>query len=588
LTSRLVRLLPFLAWRHRITGATLAADAQAGLVGALVVLPQGVAYAALAGMPVEYGLYAAMVPVVVAALWGSSWHQVSGPTNTISLAVFASLAPMAVPGSVDYVRLALTLALMVGAVQLAMGIARLGWLVNFISHTVIVAFTAGAGLLIIAAQLRTFFGVDVPVSADFSHNVAAFLRAAGTADPWTCATGIVTVLAAVLARRVSRVPPMIAGLVVGSAFAWVAGLSGVASIAMVGALPGGVPPLSAPSADLDEWRALLPATVALTTLALAQAVSVARAVAARSGQHLDGNQEFVGQGLSNIAAAFFSGYPSSGSFNRIWVNFQSGAKTPIAAALSALFLLAIVVVVAPLGAHLPFAVMAGLLFVVAWGLVDIAEMRMIVRTNRAEAAVLALTFFATLFTKVELAILVGVIASLVVYLNRTTHPRITPVLPDPASPQRHFAPAPDPARRCPQLEILRIDGSLFFGAVEHVHGEIEGAIAARPGVRNVLFVGSGVNFIDVAGCELLARETAAARDAGITLHAANLKPPVREALERAGTLDAMGRERVFATKGDAIRAIYARLDVETCRNCAIRAFEECASRLPDGSARNDA
>ncbi len=588
MTSRLARLLPFLAWRHRVTRATFAADAQAALVGALVVLPQGVAYAALAGMPVEYGLYAAMVPVVVAALWGSSWHQVSGPTNTISLAVFASLAPMALPGSADYVRLALTLALMVGLVQLAMGLARLGWLVNFISHTVIVAFTAGAGLLIIAAQLRTFFGVDVPVSADFGRNVVAFLRAAAKADPWTTATGVVTIAAAILARRLSRVPPMIAGLVAGSTFAWAAGLAGAAGIAMVGALPGGVPPLSAPSSDPGEWRALLPAAVALTTLALAQAVSVARAVATRSGQHLDGNQEFVGQGLSNVAAAFFSGYPSSGSFNRIWVNFHAGAKTPLAAALSALFLLVIVVVVAPLGAHLPLAVMAGLLFVVAWGLIDFAEMRTIARTNRAESVVLALTFLATLVTQVELAIFVGVIASLVVYLNRTTHPELTPVLPDPASPKRHFAPAPDPARRCPQLEILRVDGSLFFGAVEHVHDEIEEALAARPGVRNVLLVGSGVNFIDVAGCELVAREAAAAREAGIAMHAANLKPPVRDALERAGVLDAFGRDRVFGTKGDAIRAIYAKLDVPTCRDCRIRAFEECASRLPDGSARDDA
>ncbi|HQU48659.1 MAG TPA: SulP family inorganic anion transporter [Casimicrobiaceae bacterium] len=153
-----------------------------------------------------------MVPVIVAALWGSSWHQVSGPINTISLTVFASLAPLAVPGSVDHVRLALTLALMVGLVQLAMGLARLGWLGNFIPHTVIVALTAGAGLLIIAAQLRTFFGIDVPVSADFGHTLAAFVRAVATIDPWTAATGVVTVGAAVLARRTSRFSPMIAGL----------------------------------------------------------------------------------------------------------------------------------------------------------------------------------------------------------------------------------------------------------------------------------------------------------------------------------------------------------------------------------------
>ncbi len=383
------KLFPFLSWRRRVTRATMRADLLAGLVGALVVLPQAVAFATLAGMPPEYGLYSAMLPVAVAALWGSSWHQMSGPTNTLSLAVFATMAPLATPGSPDYVKLVLTLALLIGLMQLAMGLARLGTLVNFISHTVIVGFTAGAGLLIIAAQVPNFFGIPIPAGTGFFSSLREAATHGGAADPWIVATGLVTLIAAIAARRfIPRIPYMIVAMVVGSLFAYGLAVTGKASVPTIGTLPRGLPPLSLPSFDPAVWRSLAPAALALTVLALAQAVSVARAVAVRAGQRIDGNQEFIGQGLSNITGAFASGYPSSGSFNRIWLNFEAGARTPLAAVFSAIFLLVTVVAVAPLGAHLPLAVMAALLFSVAWGLIDVAEMRRIVRTSRGEALVL--------------------------------------------------------------------------------------------------------------------------------------------------------------------------------------------------------
>ena len=577
-SPRLVRLLPFLAWRERITVATLTADAQAGLVGALVVLPQGVAYATLAGLPPQHGLYCAMVPVIVAALWGSSWHLISGPTNALSLVVFATVAPLAAPGSADYITLVLTLCLLVGAIQLAMGVARLGALVDFISHTVVVGFTAGAALLIVASQLHNFFGVAIPPGAGFFGSVRKLATSLDASDPWIAATGAFTIAAALGARRLApRIPPMIVAMIAGSVFAWLLARAGVAQVPTVGTLGADLPPLSLPSFDPDVWARLAPAALALTVLGLTEAVSIARALALQTGQRIDGSQEFVGQGLSNLAGAFFSAYPSSGSFNRSGVNLQAGARTPLAAVASALLLVLIVLIVAPLARHLPLAVMAALLFVVAFGLVDLGEMRRIVRTSRSEAIVLAVTFVATLATPLEFAILFGVFASLLVYLNRTTHPRLTPVLPDPRSPLRRFVPVAPGAPRCPLLEVLRVDGSLFFGAVEHVRDEIEAARRSRPGVRHLLLVGSGVNFIDVAGCELLVREAAASRDAGVTLYAANLKPEVREALERGGFLDAFGRDRVFDTKDEAIRSIYARCDPAICAACTARVFVECAS-----------
>ncbi len=582
-----MRFLPFLAWRHRVTAVTCRADLIAGLVSALVVLPQGVAYATLAGLPPQFGLYCAMLPAVVAALWGSSWHQISGPTNALSLVVFATIAPLALPQSGEYITLVLTLALLVGAMQLAMGVARLGALVNFISHTVIVGFTAGAGLLIIAAQLKNFFGVPVPAGADFFESLHAFARGVTGLDPAITAIGALTLAVGIASKRLwpRRVPYMIVAMVAGSVAAVLLARAGIANVPTLGALPSAFPALSAPSFDPETWRKLVPAALALTVLGLTEAVAIARAIAVKSGQRIDGNQEFIGQGLSNIAGAFTSAYPSSGSFNRSGVNFEAGAATPLAAVFSAVFLIAILFAVAPLAAYLPLAVMAALLFVVAWGLIDFAEMRRIARTNRGDLAVLLVTFVSTLTIQLEFAIFVGVLASLLVYLNRTTHPALTRVVPDAASPQRRFAAAGPGADACPQLDMLRIDGSLFFGAVEHVQDELDAARAMRPGPRHLLLVCSGVNFIDVAGCDFLVNAARRLREDGITLYLCNLKPGVHETLERGGYLGAIGTDRVFATKAHAIAAIYTRLDAATCATCQVRVFEECRRALPDGALR---
>jgi SulP family sulfate permease len=585
-SSAVAKLLPFLAWRRRVTAANLRADLIAGAVGALVVLPQGVAYATLAGLPPQYGLYAAIVPAIVAALFGSSWHQVSGPTNAMALVVYATLAALAEPGSPRYVELALTLAFLIGVVQLGLGLARLGTLVNFIAHTVIVGFTAGAGILIIAAQLRNFTGVDAPADSNFFALLRAFFDNLHTLDPWVLATGVVTLVAAVAFKHAtSRFPYMIVAMIVGGLFAYVVGHAGFASVPTVGALPARLPPLSVPSFDPQVWRQLAPTALALTVLGLTQAISIARAVAIKAGQRIDGNQEFIGQGLSNIAGAFASSMPSSGSINRCGVNFEAGAKTPLAAVFSAALLAVILLVVAPLAAYLPLAVMAALLFVVAWGLIDVHEIRRIARTNRSDLIALAVTFIATLTVQLEFAIFVGVIASLLVYLNRTTHPSLTRVAPDARTPQRRFAPVSMHSRKCPQLDILRMDGSLFFGAVEHVRDELEAARRERPHATHVLIVASGMNFIDIAGCEALVQASRFLRDTGATLYLCNLKPSVHSALERGGFLDEIGRDRVWPTKADAIRALYKRFDVPVCEACTARIFTECHIALPNGMPR---
>jgi SulP family sulfate permease len=544
----LSRLLPFRLWLPRVNRATLRADLVAGFVGGCVVLPQAIAYATLAGLPPQYGLFSAIVPAIVAALWGSSWHQVSGPTNTIALAVFAIVTPLAVPGSETYIRLVLTLTLMVGLIQFVLGIARLGAMVNFISFTVIVGFTAGAGVLIIAGQLAHFLGIEQAPSTDIVVTFAHVARHWRDIDAATLSVGLATVVATYLGRRVlPRIPPMITGLLGGTLLAWIYAHFGIAHVHTIGAVPSAIPQLSVPSIDFADWRRLAPGAVALAALALAQAVSLARAVAIKMGQRLDANQEFIGQGLSNIAGAFTSCFPSSGSFNRIGVNVSAGARTPLAAVFAGICLLLLLLVLAPFAALLPFATMAGLLFIVAWGLIDFAAIRRISRTLTAEAWVMGITLIATLTVQLEFAILVGVLASFFVYLQRTTRPRVVRVAPG-ALASSGPPDAPD---------VLRIEGSLFFGATDHVRDRFDEERAVHPQAKHMLLLLSGVNFIDVAGGQLLAECANALRQEGATLWLAHLRPAVREVLERGGYMQAIGAGHAFDAEADALAAIRA-------------------------------
>jgi len=574
------KVSPFLLWWPRLGRETLRADLIAGLTGSIVVLPQGVAFATIAGLPPEYGLYTAMVPAVVAALFGSSWHLVSGPTTAISIVVYSAISPLAEPGSPQFLSLALTLTFLVGAIQLAMGLGRLGTLVNFISHTVVIGFTAGAAILIASSQLKHFFGVAIPRGASFSQTLRALFAQAGEVSPYVTAVGAITLLTGVLVRRYApRFPYMIAAMLAGS----LAGVAldrlfgpGVTQIRTVGALPGALPPLSYPVLSAETVRQLGGNALAITMLALTEAVSIARAIAVRSEQRIDGNQEFIGQGLSNLVGSFFSSYASSGSFNRSGLNYEAGARTPLAAAFAAFFLAAVLLLVAPLAAYLPVAAMAGVLFLVAWGLIDFRHIRGILRASRSETAILAATFLSTLFLDLEFAIYVGVILSLALYLSRTSRPLVGALVPDRDDPRRRVSSA-EGLPECSQLKIIEVHGSLFFGAVNHVQQVLHAIDAENPQQKHVLVVADSINFTDIAGAEMLVQEARRRRRMGGGLYLAGVKARTLEVLRRGGYLAEIGEENVFDGMDGAIEQIQAKLDKSLCRRCEARVFEACGS-----------
>ncbi|MBF0434218.1 MAG: SulP family inorganic anion transporter [Magnetococcales bacterium] len=566
-------LFPLLYWWPMVNRDNLKSDLMAGFTGAVAVLPQGVAFATIAGMPPEYGIYAGIVPAIIAALFGSSWHLVSGPTTAASIVIFSVLSPHAEPGSTHYVQLALTLTFMVGLIQLGLGMARLGVLVNFISHSVVIGFTAGAAILIATNQVKHFTGLTIPRGASFSETWILVMQHLTEANLTLIAIGTVTLLSGIITKRFfPKLPYMIVALLAGSILGVVLShLNPKVAISTVGALPISLPPLSAPLFSLNAFRELSTGALAVALLALTEAVSIARALGVRSGQNINGNQEFIGQGLSNLFGCFFSSYVATGSFNRSGLNYASGAKSPMASIFSGVMLPPILLLVGPWINYMPNAAMAGILFLVAWGLIDLHHIAQILRSEAAEKIILITTFTGTILLDLEVAILVGVFLSLTFYLARTSRPRVLFGVPDAQCPVRSFSTEPY-VTECPQLRIARVDGSLFFAAVDHVRESLQQGCGD---VKHLAIIASGINFVDLAGAEFLAREAHRRRQQGGGLYIIGAKDQVWEILAKGGYLDILGSNNMFQTKGVAIRLIHEKLRHEQCQICDKKIFLEC-------------
>lgn len=564
-------------WLKFVNKDTLKADAIAGFTGAVIVLPQGVAFATIAGLPPEYGLYTAMVTPIIAALFGSSYHLVSGPTTAISIVVFTTVSQHASPGTPEFISIALTLTFLAGVYQLAFGLARLGALVNFVSHTVVIGFTAGAAILIATSQMKHILGIEVAKGESFLHTWAQILSNLGSVNHYLLIIALLTLFTALLIKKFTpKIPNLLIGMVVGSFVAY--GLKDMAEgIALVGEIPGGLPPMSSPDFSVSTITALAPGAFAVALLGLIEAVSISRAVATRSNQRINSNQEFIGQGASNIVGSFFSSYAGSGSFTRSGINYEAGARTPISAIFAAIFLLLIVLLVAPLTAYLPVAAMGGVILLVAYNLIDFHHITMILKNSRSESAILLVTFFSTLFLELEFAIYLGVIISLVFFLKKTSTPEIPTLSVDTneKTGKRSFINInKKPLKQCPQLKIIRIDMSVYFGSINHIQQRIS-SIADNERIYHIMIDASGINFIDLAGAEALVNEHRMLQKLGGGLYFVGLKSSVYEFVARSCFVKKIGSAYFFDSKSEAIRMIYQRLDREICKTCPSQIFKEC-------------
>jgi SulP family sulfate permease len=412
--------LPFSRWLPEYkTPGVIRADVLAGLTGAIVVMPQGIAFALLAGMPPQYGLYAAMVPCLIAAFFGSSRLMVTGPANAISLTTMALIAPLALPESSTYVAYVLTLSFLVGILQLSLGFSKAGKWVEKVPHSVIVGFTAGAAILIINSQLGTLLGASVPRGKNVVDTISAVV-ASFQNNQWQIAAPalvLFTLLVIRFWRRLNRyVPSMLVAVILGSLAAAILEIlfPSIGVFKKVQEIPGALPPLSYPDLSADTLQKLFSAALIMTLLASTEAMAIARAIALKTKDNFNANQEFIGQGLANVCGAFFSAYPASGSFNRTGVNLASGAKTPLSAICAAVFLVILLVFVSSLAQYIPYVVIAALLLVVAWNLIDLKQIRHEIRMGPNEWIPMMVTGIATITIPLEWAILGGILTSVVV------------------------------------------------------------------------------------------------------------------------------------------------------------------------------
>ena len=567
-------LLPFTSWIRGYRRNHLKADLFAGLTVAVVAVPQSMAYALIAGLPVEYGLYASIVPTIVGCLWGSSAHLITGPTTAVSLVVFSSLSPLAPPESAAFIELAFMLALMVGIIQIAMGIARFGNLLNFVSHSVLLGFTAGAAVLIAFKQLPALLGLQVEKSSFFLLHMFNVVTHIHQIEPVTFLLGLFTIMVIILVRRIRPSLPgtLIAMVLVGiivSAFHL-----DRFGVAVVGTIPRQLPPLNVPELSLfRQVGQLAPGALAIAILGLVEAVSIAKSIADRTRQRLNVNREFVGQGLANVAASMFSGYPGSGSFTRSAVNYRSGAKTPLSAVISGIAVAVTILLAAPLAATLPMSSLAAVLVVVAWDLVRKEDIARTIRTTRSDATVLVITFASTLLLNIEFAVYVGVLLSIGLHLAATSHPSIHSVVPDLATGKMTGSAF---GETCPQMDILHIDGSIFFGSATFVLDDLQRRLRNHPHTANLFIRMHRVNTIDASGLHIfeILLEEVSRRGGAIYFSGVNHK--VFEVFKNSGFLKEIGETHIRSTTRGAIRqAMRESFCPAICAACDYVIFEEC-------------
>lgn len=567
-------------WIHQTSRETLRADALAGLTGATVVLPQGIAFAAIAGLPPEFGFYTAMVTPVVAAIFGSSWHAVSGPTTAISALVFGTVANGLEPFSPEFIQTTIALTLLVGIIQLVLGLARLGVLIDFVSHSVMTGFVTGAALLIALSQLTYIIGVDLPRPSHFLEFLAILQERLATLS-WDSLTIAGVALTTGIGLRLwnpawpNYLLALAAGTVVGLLLTQTGSeVSTIGAVKEITLQPKAPTP---PQGFLQDYGS---AAFAIALVGLLEALSVSRAIALRSGQPIDGNREILGQGASNIVGSLFQCYPGSASFTRSGLNYESGARTPLSAIFSAGFLFLILQFVAPVFAFVPEAAMGGIILLVAWRLVNFSEIRHIATHSLSEASIALTTFLATLFVDLEFSVYIGVFLSFLFFIRNAARPLITVGAPDQDSPTRMFrAVENQPLRECPQILIARIDGTLFFGSVEEVRRRFRALERTRPEQKHMLFIVKGVGEIDMPGADLLIAEAKRRHNRGGSFHLMTRTPKTIRKLARFKVMRELTKRHIHLSKYDAIKEIVPLLDPKICETCTARIFHECAGQL---------
>lgn len=550
-------------------------DLVAGLTVAVILIPQAIAYALIAELPPQIGLYAAIIASIVAGLWGSSNQLNTGPANAISLLVLSALLPIATPGSPEFLIIAGLLAVLVGVICVLMGLARLGVLVNFVSESVIIGFTAGAGLLISVNQVRHLLRLNVTSSPELAETLGQIgIQLPETHWP-SVILGLSTIFALIIIRRINpKIPSallimVLAGILVA---AFDLGNQGIKS---VGEIPQSLPSLNKildiPPGLISQ---LSSKALAITALTLVETMSVARSIASQTRQRLDSNQEFIGQGLANIASGLFSGYPIGGSFVRSFVNFQSGARTSISNVFAGLIVLFVLLTIGGYAGFIPLPALAGVLILTAISLINKDEILRIWHGPQGDRLIMIATFLATLLIPIEYAVLIGILLSVGYYLLQTSTPQIRSVLPD---SNYEFLYPDIGGDQCPQLSIVEIMGDLYFGAVHHIEEYLLDNLKHNPDQRFLLLRMNSVDIADISGIHALESIVQSYRERNGDVFISRYRQPIFAVMRSTGFSKFLGEDHFLTRDRDAIGYLFTKiLDPVICiYECPNRVFKEC-------------
>jgi len=686
---------PFLSWRKHLNAAALRADFVAGLTVALILIPQSMAYAQLAGMPAYYGLYAALLPPLIASLFGSSRQLATGPVAIVSLMTSAALAPLATAGSEAYIAYAILLALLVGLFQLAIGVLRLGLVVNFLSHPVVNGFTNAGAIIIATSQLSKMFGVHVDSAAHHYETIYGVVKAAAVHTHWpSLGLGVLAFVIMYGLRWINRkIPYVLVAVAVTTLISWGTGFEKNVKVSMdqiadehvhtlvrnfnaaiaeidelsaeraalspeisraeenlgphsptaldlkhtalvksmrieelkqnvreyrsalrgylfvgmeesggegltfysrdqlpeerksqgpvwrlkvgqsaieegavvmsgggdvVGVIPKGLPAISVPKIDIKIMLHLLPIAAIISLLGFMEAISIAKAMAAKTGQRLDPNQELIGQGLANIIGAFGKSYPVSGSFSRSAVNIQSGAVTGLSSAFTSLMVAIVLLFFTPLLYHLPQAVLAAVIMMAVLGLINVSGFIHAWKAQWYDGLFSIITFVATLITAPHLdrGIMIGVVLSLIMFLYKSMRPKVTTLA---MYPDRSYRSAKDfGLRECRHIAMVRFDGPLFYANAGYLEDRITEIMRSMPELRHILIVANGINDMDASGEEMLSLIVDRVRSAGYDISLSGINEKVLAVMERTHLLAKIGEENIFPTMQQAVETIHNR------------------------------
>lgn len=567
--NRWSRFFPILDWGLHYRRDYLAGDLTAGIVVASLLVPQGMAYALLAGLPPQVGLYASILPPVVYAFLGTSRLISVAPVALDSMMVAAAVAPLAAENTPQYLQLALLLALMIGAIDLLMGIFRLGFLVNFLSQAVISGFISAAAIAIGFSQVKHLLGLKIPQTESFLQLLAYLIRGISAINWVTLALGVFSILLLVYFPKVLRqqlekrgfqkstITPITKStpllLVIGSSLlVWLLHLDRAAGVKVVGNIPKGLPSFAFPVLDESTMSALLPAAFAISFVGFMEAYSVGKFLASKRRQKVDANQEFIALGAANIGAALTGGYPVAGGVSRSSVNFSANANTPLASIITASIIALTVMFLTPLFYFLPQASLAAIIVMAVSSLLDFGTLKRLWVYNRADAIAWMTAFIAVLATSVEKGILIGAAVSILLHLWRTSRPHIAII--GRVGDSEHFRNVlRHDVKTCPHVLAVRIDASLYFANAKYLEDYLLKAVSDRPEVKHLLLVCSAINAIDGSALETLKSAIADLKTRGIEFYMSEVKGPVMDGLLKAGFVDELGKDHIFLTTDRAMR-----------------------------------